>query len=178
MSIFTAPFKDPNYIFLNQKEHDLINPNKQQGCDTLGYFYCMVCSKPLKYKNQQLCHTCKAYLVRGQLFPQHIGNLEIIGDEYKKYYPQVTNELVNQINIIMDGKFKTRTYKAKTAKMLCAIDKFFKAQGEIETDVAYRRLRYYADTSKRDSLQRTLQSGKKLFDFLFSIKIYKRYYKQ
>lgn len=166
MSIFTAPFKDPSYILLNQREHDLINPNKQQGCDTLGYFHCMVCNKPLKYKNQQLCHTCKAYLVRGQLFPQHTGSLEVIGDEYKKYYPLVTDEIVNQINIIMNGKFKTRCFKSKTAKMLCVMDKFLKAQGEIEADVVYRRLRYYADTSRRDGLQETLQKGKKILDFL------------
>lgn len=166
MSIYTAPFKDPNYIFLNHIEHDLINPDKQQGCDTLGYFYCMVCNKPLKYKNQQLCHICKAYLIRGQLFPQHTGNLEVIGDEYKKYYPLVTDALINQIDVIMSDKFKTRCFKAKTAKMLCVMDKYIKANEGIEVDVVYRRLRYYANTSRRDGLQMTLQKGKKIFDFL------------
>lgn len=51
--------------------------------------------------------------------------------------------------------------------MLCVMDKFLKAQGEIEADVAYRRLRYYADTSRREGLQETLQKGKKILDFLF-----------
>lgn len=69
----------------------------------------------------------------------------------------------------MDGKFKTRTYKAKTAKILCVMDKFFKANGIIEPDVAYRRLRYYANTSQRDSLQATLQKGKRIFEFLFGL---------
>lgn len=168
MSIHKAPFKNPNYILLNQREHNRINPNKQQGLNQRADGYCQVCGRDTHYNNQQLCYICRNHLIRGNLFGEY-GELIVYEDEYKKFYPQVTDFIVNQINIIMEGKFKTRTYKAKTAKILCVMDKFLKANGEIESDVAYRRLRYYADTSKRDSLQMTLQKGKKMFDFLFRI---------
>jgi len=62
------------------------------------------------------------------------------------------------------------TYKNKTAKMINIMIKYIDTGGDIETDVAYRRLRYYDLTSKRDSLQMKLQNGKKLFDILFMLK--------
>ncbi|WP_421716549.1 hypothetical protein [Arcobacter arenosus] len=169
MSIFTAPFKDPNYVYLNQKEHDLINPNKQQGCNTLGDRYCRVCGRPLKYGNQQLCHRCKANLIRGNLFHDYTGSLTIEGDEWKRFYPYVTNYIVNEIDAIMEGRFKTKRYKAKMAKLLYIMDKYIKANGDIYPDVCYRRLRYYAD-NKRDGLQKTLQKGKKIFSKLLYYK--------
>lgn len=167
MSIHTAPFKNPNYIYLNYKEHNRINPNKQQGVNQISDGYCNVCGRPTHYINQQLCYICRNHLIRGNLFGEY-GELIVYKDEYKKYYPQITEFIVNQIDIVLEGKFKTRRYKSKTAKMLCVMDKFLKAKGDIEPDVAYRRLRYYANTSKRDSLQQTLQTGKKLFNILFS----------
>ena len=168
MSIHTAPFKNPNYILLNHREHNRINPNKQQGVSQMSDGYCNVCGKRTHYTNQQLCHTCRNHLIRGNLFGEY-GELIVYDDEYKKFYPLVTDYIVNQINIALDGKFKTRCYKSKTAKMLCVMDKFIKAKGDIEPDVAYRRLRYYANTSKRDSLQMTLQKGKKLFDIFLNV---------
>lgn len=167
MSIYTAPFRQPSYILLNIKEHDLINANKQQGCRTLSYGYCKVCQRPLNFRYKELCSPCRNHLIRGTLFPQYTGDLRVIGNEWKKFYPFVTEHLVNQIDFIMNSKFKTKRYKAKTAKLLYVMDKYIKANGDIYPDVCYRRLRYYANTSKRDSLQRTLQKGKKIFDILF-----------
>lgn len=168
MSIHNAPFKNPNYILLNQREHNRMNPNKQQGLNQIADGYCQVCGRDTHYMNQQLCYICRNHLIRGNLFGQY-GEIIIRDDEWKKFYPKVSDYIVNKINFIMDGKFKTRCYRSKTAKMLWVMDEFLKAKGEIEPDVAYRRLRYYADTSKRDSLQMTLQKGKKIFDFLFRI---------
>ena len=166
MSIHTAPFKNPNYILLNQREHNRINPNKQQGLYTTGTGYCSVCGRETHYNNQELCYICRNHLIRGSLFEEY-GELVVYGQEYKKYYHLVTDSLVNQINVIMDTQFKTRTYKAKTAKMIGVMKKYIEAEGSIEPDVAYRRLRYYALTERRDSLQKTLQTGKKLFNVLF-----------
>ena len=173
MSIHTAPFKNPNFIYLNHREHNRINPNKQQGLNQLSDGYCNVCGRKTHYLNQQLCYVCRNHLIRGNLFGEY-GELIVSGKEYEKFYPKVNNFIVNQINIVLDGRFKTRTYKAKTAKMLCIMDKFIKANGDIEPDVAYRRLRYYGDTSRRDSLQQTLQKGKKLFNILFTFCILKK----
>ncbi|KAB7887139.1 hypothetical protein [Poseidonibacter ostreae] len=164
MSIYTAPFRQPSYILLNQKEHDLINANKQQGCKTLSYGYCKVCQKPLNFRYKELCSPCRNHLIRGTLFTQYTGDLRVIGDEWKKFYPLVTEHLVNQIDLIMNGKFKTKRYKAKTAKLLYIMDKYIKANGDIYSDVCYRRLRYYADSSSRDNLQLTLKIGKKIFE--------------
>lgn len=166
MSIHTAPYKNPNYIHLNQREHNRINPNKQQGVNTVGTGYCQVCGRDTHYNNQQLCHICRNHLIRGNLFGEY-GELIVIDNEYKQYYPLVNHFIVKQIDIVMNGRFKTRTYKAKTAKLLCVMQKFIDAQGDIEPDVAYRRLRYYSDTFKRDSLQMTLKKGKMIFDILF-----------
>lgn len=96
MSIFTAPFKNPNYILLNQKEHNLINPNKQQGLNQISDGYCKVCQRRTHYINQQLCYVCRNHLIRGNLFGEH-GELNVIDNEYKSFYPQVTDCIVNQI---------------------------------------------------------------------------------
>jgi hypothetical protein len=168
MSIHTAPFKDPNYIYLNYREHELINPNKQQGLNTIGSGYCNVCAIATKYNNQQLCHTCRNYLVRGELFPQYTGELKIYDNEHKQYLQLVTENLVDKIDYAMSHKFKTRCYKNKTAKMICIMKQYLESDGDIEPDVCYRRLRYYALTSRRDSLQKTLQVGLKLFKTIFN----------
>lgn len=45
--------------------------------------------------------------------------------------------------------------------------KYLDSGGDIDPQVAMRRLRYHALTESSDSLQKTLQVGKKLFDILF-----------
>ena len=168
MSIYTAPYRRPNYIHLNQRESNILNPHKQQGVRRIGTGYCNVCSRETHYQNQELCAGCRNRLIEGTLLEQYTGILRIYDDEHKKYLPLVTDYLVSQIDYAMNHKFKTRTYKNKTAKLIYIMKKYLEANGDIEPDVCYRRLRYYALTSKRDSLQMTLTSGKKLFNILFS----------
>ena len=167
MSIHTAPYRRPNYIHLNQRESNLINPHKQQGVRKRGTGYCCICTRETHYQNQELCAGCRNRLIEGTLLEQYTGILRIYEDEHKQYLPLVTEHLTAQIDYVMNHKFKTRTYKNKTAKMICIMKKYLEAGGDIEPDVCYRRLRYYALTSKRDSLQMTLQRGKRLFDILF-----------
>jgi len=166
--IYYAPvFKDPNYIHLNKREHDRINPYKQQGINCIGTGFCNICGRELKYFNQQLCHVCRNHLIRGELFGEY-GELTVLeSDNHRQYDYLVNDNLVSQINYVMNRNFKSRTYKNKTAKMICVMMKYLEAKGNIEPDVAYRRLRYYALTERRDSLQKTLQTGKKLFRILF-----------
>lgn len=166
--IYYAPlFKDPNYIHLNKREHDRINPYKQQGISCSGTGFCNVCGRELKYFNQQLCHVCRNHLIRGELFGEYGELVVIVSDDHRQYDHLITDYLVGQINYVMNGKFKTRTHINKTAKMICIMMKYIEEKGRIEPDVAYRRLRYYALTERRDSLQKTLQMGKKLFHILF-----------
>jgi hypothetical protein len=168
MSIFTAPFKNPNYIHLNMKEHNAISPlqDKQQGVSKLSDGWCNICNRPLAYNNQELCHKCRNHLIRGTLFHEFGELLVTPEDNHKQYNNLVSEELVCKLDDVLGGRFRTRTYKNKTAKMICIYFKFLEAKGDIEIDVCYRRLRYYADTSKRGSLQQTLQDGKALFKVL------------
>ena len=78
----------------------------------------------------------------------------------------VSEGLRDRLDDVMDGTLRTRTYRNKVAKMICVYSKFLEAKGGIEIDLCYRRLRYYADTSTRNSLQQTLQDGKVLFNVL------------
>ena len=168
MSIYTAPFKNPDYILLNQRESNAISPckDKQQGLSKISDGYCNVCNRPTHYRNQELCHKCRNHLIRGTLFPE-LGELIVTPeDNHKQYKKLVTEELVDRIDGVMDGRLRTRTYKNKVAKMLCVYHKFLKAKGDIDIDVCYRRLRYYADTGTRVSLQQTLKDGKRAFSAL------------
>ena len=88
-------------------------------------------------------------------------------DNHQRYIKLVSKGLIDRLDDVMGGTLRTRTYKNKIAKMLCVYYKFLEAKGGIEIDLCYRRLRYYADTSKRDSLQQTLQDGKKLHKVLY-----------
>ena len=170
-SMFKSPrYKDPDYIYLNQREHDLINPHKQQGFRTISRdCYCSVCSRPLKYNTAELCPRCRNALIRGTLFEQYIGSLRIEPiHNHRQYDYLITDNLVKQLDYVMNYRFNTRAYKNKTSKLICIMLLHIEAGGDIEPQLTYRRLRYYADTSRRDSLQKTLQKGKKLFDILFS----------
>ncbi|MDB2562190.1 hypothetical protein N9X61_01150 [Sulfurimonas sp.] len=171
MSIYTAPFKDPNYILLNQRESNAISPrrDKQQGLSKLSDGFCNICSRPTHYRNQELCYKCRNHLIRGTLFPE-LGELVVTPeDNHIQYKNLVTDKLVEQIDRVMNGKFKTRTYKNKLCKMICVYHKFLALEGEIEVDVCYRRLRYYANTMNRSSLQQALQEGKKIYRIFNSI---------
>jgi hypothetical protein len=170
MSIYQAPFKNPIYIMLNQRESNAISPNgtKQQGLSKSSDRWCNICNRPLTYNNQELCYKCRNHLIRGTLFPE-FGELVVTReDNHNQYSKLVSERLVNRLDDVLGGKFKTRTYKNKTAKIICIFNKFLEAKGDIEIDVLYRRLRYYADTSSRGSLQQTLQDGKALFKILES----------
>ena len=169
MSVYQSPkYKDPNYILLNEREHNALNPDKQQGFRTISRdSYCVACNKRLQYNSAELCPRCRNRLIRAELFPE-FGSLRIEDeDDYKQYYHLATDTLVSQLDHVMNGRFKTRTYKHKTAKMIVVMMKYLETSGSIDPQVAYRRLRYHALTERRDSLQKTLQAGKKLFDILF-----------
>ena len=173
LSIHTAPFKNPDYILLNQRESNAISPckDKQQGLSKISDGYCNVCNRPTHYRNQELCHKCRNHLIRGTLFPE-LGELIVTPkDNHKQYKKLVTEELVNRLDGVIDGRLRTRTYKNKVAKMLCVYHKFLEAQGDVDIDVCYRRLKYYADSSQRDSLQQTLQDGKQLYRVISQIVI-------
>ena len=165
MSIFTAPFKNPDYIMLNERERNAISPlkDKQQGLSKISDGYCNVCNRPTHYRNQELCYKCRNHLIRGTLFPE-LGELVVTPeDNHQQYKKLVTEELVDRLNDVMDGKIKTRTYKNKVAKMICVYYKFLELEGNIDIDVCWRRLTYYANTSNRTGLQATLQAGKRLY---------------
>ena len=139
MSIHTAPFKDPNYILLNQRESNAISPrkDKQQGLSKVSDGYCNVCNRPTHYRNQELCHRCRNHLIRGTLFPE-LGELIVTPkDNHKQYKKLVTEELVDELNDVMTGRLRTRTYKNKVAKMICVYHKFFEAKGDIDIDICY-----------------------------------------
>ena len=174
MSIHTAPFKNPDFILLNQRERNAISPrkDKQQGLSKVSDGYCNVCNRPTHYRNQELCYKCRNHLIRATLFPEYGELLVTTEDNHIRYKKLVTEELVNKLDAVMQGALRTRTYKNKTAKMICVYHKFLEAQGDVDIDVCYRRLRYYAKTSKRDSLQETLQEGKNLYNVLSSNKIH------
>lgn len=155
-------FKDPTYILLNQRESKAISPlgDKQQGLSKVSDGYCNICNRPTKYHNQELCHKCRNHLIRGTLFPE-FGELVVTPeDNYQQYKKLASEELVGKLDAVLDGRFRTRTYKNKVANIICVLHKFLEAKGDIEIDVCYRRLRYYADTSTRSSLQQTLKEGK------------------
>lgn len=167
MSIYTAPFKNPNYIQLNAREHNAISPlqDKQQGVSKISDGWCNICNRPTHYRNQELCYVCRNNLIRGTLFTEFGELLVTSEDNHRQYDYLVSEELVVRLNNVLDGKFRTRTYKNKTAKMICVLHKFLETKGDIDIDVCYRRLRYYANTSTRGSLQQTLQDGKKYMIF-------------
>jgi hypothetical protein len=168
MSIHQAPFKNPTYIMLNQRESNVISPlrDKQQGLNKSSDRWCNICNRPLKYNNQELCYKCRNHLIRGTLFPEFGELIVTLEDNHKRYNKFVSEELVSKLDDVLGGKFRTRTYKNKTSRMICVLYKFLEAKGDIEIDLCYRRLRYYANTSRRGSLQQTLQDGKKLFNIL------------
>lgn len=168
MSIYTSPYRNLSYIHLNPKEHNAISPlqDKQQGVRKLSDGWCNICNRPTHYQNQELCHVCRNHLIRGTLFIEY-GELKVTKeDNHQQYNYLVSDGLVQKIDNALNGNFKTRTYANKTAKIICIFNKFMEAKGDIEIDVCYRRLRYYANTSTRGSLQQTLQDGKKVFDIL------------
>lgn len=173
MSIYQAPFKNPSYILLNQRESNAISPlmNKQQGLSKSSDRWCNICNRPLNYNNQELCHVCRNHLIRGTLFPE-FGELSVTEiDNHSQYKKLASESLVNKLDDVLGGRVRTRTYKNKVAKMICVYHKFREAKGDIEIDVLYRRLRYYGDTSTRSSLQQTLQDGKKIYNILQKNKI-------
>jgi len=168
MSIYEAPFKNPNYILLNRRESNAVSPlgDKQQGLSKSSDRWCNICNRPLKYNNQELCYKCRNHLIRATLFPEFGELVVTTEDNHKQYNKLLSERLLNKLDDVLGGRFKTRTYKNKTAKMICIVYKFLEAKGDIDIDVCYRRLRYYSDTAKRGSLQQTLQDGKQLFNIL------------
>ena len=165
MSIYTAPFRNPSFIMLNQRESNAISPrkDKQQGLSKVSDGYCNVCNRPTHYSNQELCYKCRNHLIRGTLFPEY-GELVVTPeDNHQQYKKLVTEELVDKLDDVMGGRLRTRTYKNKVAKMLCVYHKFLEAKGEVDIDICWRRLTYYANTSYRRGLQATLRVGKRLY---------------